>query len=796
MINSATTSIINKNRLNVELWTNDDICEWLKGVGEKGEVYVDNFQEKKICGKDLTILDDNDLIDIGVSILDHRIILLNLIQNLVKVKHDLNNETLHNLVFNAKNRVIYILNYIDKLFKCIDCNYSVNESFYNPCVLCKKNENEIARLISSLSIAYRSLYSWLVRLPFTQIRTIDPFRKNLRLEMKFLLRVFRKKREKLKKDEVIQNFYNNVKINLNKILNYFTEFLDTCDSVGDTDFDKNSIVFNYCCLEKVIIRKNKDKSDQILGISLKKFISGIYTIDGISKESTSDECYNLNVGDDIFAINEQIIIGWSIENVYKLLNRVYSTTNSFVLLLRKMPREQTNTLKQHQQQRNITTLPRDKLKRSTKESRKHSFLDVFLSDQDILDNSSDNDEDIQPIYGHLHSRKTHLRQSFIDKNRRIQSMHNLTIDKSNSEDALDVLAPNQDPNNNNISRIINSNKNKERKKSSDSDSTKADFSSKSDLLRYIFSNKRFEKWDLSRNKKQNNILSIENSEPSTPSLINIRKIDTNYNGELNSVKTVSISSKPPIGKKIKPTKSKPIYQTYLYKRKADSENIIRTTIGSKWERFYCLLMKDHIVINKRPDDKIPKDGIVLKNFTLKKTNLKNKKCTFMIIDHTKNNIEHEFYAETWEEFRDWYQNLSDINIKMNNHENISLQSQSPILIHNNYNKTDNSSRESSPLGSPISKIPSRDSSPSLAYPNQCFNKAGNTSDSDCETDTSKQHSSMSLNRTPIKFNSQISLPSNNKMSNQNDSISKFEKAKELTKTKFYWSIECIQKFFK
>ena len=47
-------------------------------------------------------------------------------------------------------------------------------------------------------------------------------------------------------------------------MNYFTEFLDTCDSVGDTDFDKNSIVFNYCCLEKVIIRKNKDKSDQIL----------------------------------------------------------------------------------------------------------------------------------------------------------------------------------------------------------------------------------------------------------------------------------------------------------------------------------------------------------------------------------------------------------------------------------------------------------------------------------------------------------------------------------------------------
>ena len=47
-------------------------------------------------------------------------------------------------------------------------------------------------------------------------------------------------------------------------MSYCKEFLDNCDSVNDSDFDKNSIVFNYCFLERVIIRKNKDKSDQIL----------------------------------------------------------------------------------------------------------------------------------------------------------------------------------------------------------------------------------------------------------------------------------------------------------------------------------------------------------------------------------------------------------------------------------------------------------------------------------------------------------------------------------------------------
>lgn len=92
---------------------------------------------------------------------------------------------------------------------------------------------------------------------------------------------------------------------------------------------------------------------------------------------------------------------------------------------------------------------------------------TFKSDQDILDNSSEDGDDDLPIYGHHHTRKSILRQSFIDKNRRIQSMHNLTIDKSrsNSEDALNNVTASRDQ----LSEIVNSNsvidakKQKERK---------------------------------------------------------------------------------------------------------------------------------------------------------------------------------------------------------------------------------------------------------------------------------------------------------------------------------------------
>ena len=42
--------------------------------------------------------------------------------------------------------------------------------------------------------------------------------------------------------------------------------LDTCDTIGDDEYDKNSIIFNYCYIEKVIIKKKS--LDQVL-VSIK-----------------------------------------------------------------------------------------------------------------------------------------------------------------------------------------------------------------------------------------------------------------------------------------------------------------------------------------------------------------------------------------------------------------------------------------------------------------------------------------------------------------------------------------------
>ena len=71
-------------------------------------------------------------------------------------------------------------------------------------------------------------------------------------------------------------------------------------------------------------------------------------------------------------------VGWTAEKSYKYLSDAYAASYSFVLLLRKMPKENLSTIRQQRIINNLTTLPREK-KRSSKDCKKHSIADVFSS---------------------------------------------------------------------------------------------------------------------------------------------------------------------------------------------------------------------------------------------------------------------------------------------------------------------------------------------------------------------------------------------------------------------------------
>lgn len=164
--------------------------------------------------------------------------------------------------------------------------------------------------------------------------------------------------------------------------------------------------------------------------------------------------------------------------------------------------------------------------------------------------------------------------------------------------------------------------------------------------------------------------------------------DDNYN---NSQKTVS--SKPPLGKRAQRSPNqKPTIQGWLFKRKqpkltSSTSNLSRSTTNSsgsnitsnnnginntllrngKWKRYWCVLMKDIILFYKQQNDSTPKDFILLKDFNVLTSGHKNG---FILFDKLKQ-LEHEFYAESFEDYREWHQVLFELRIKLGREQMIS-----------------------------------------------------------------------------------------------------------------------------
>jgi len=130
----------------------------------------------------------------------------------------------------------------------------------------------------------------------------------------------------------------------------------------------------------------------------------------------------LNVEDDILAINSKIVIGWSIENILKLLDTAFQS-NEMCLILRKMPKDHIKSIKQQKnlvfiyKNKNVPAV--DKINDVSKtvdgdesRPRKHSFSEILnLSEEFIMEDSSDEDEE---DYANFNRNKNEESSDFVD----------------------------------------------------------------------------------------------------------------------------------------------------------------------------------------------------------------------------------------------------------------------------------------------------------------------------------------------------------------------------------------------
>jgi len=150
---------------------------------------------------------------------------------------------------------------------------------------------------------------------------------------------------------------------------------------------------------------------------------------------------------------------------------------------------------------------------------------------------------------------------------------------------------------------------------------------------------------------------------------------------------------------------KPTMQGWLYKKRNNSNTsnnkVDHLNRSSSWKKYWCVLTKDYITFYKNPDEKIPKDFFLLKDFDITKEVINSRKFCFCLVDRPKQST-HEFYTEQSDEFNDWFQVLSDLRAKMISCCSESLTSSSNTSLSSGYDTGCLSSDASTASSQPVS----------------------------------------------------------------------------------------------
>jgi hypothetical protein len=141
--------------------------------------------------------------------LSQRLILYKSIQDLIQFRHDLKTDTLHTLLTNTSNKLVHLLKLLEEERKKTSGGQFGSKREFVKATAC------------FVSITYRKLINWMIRLPFTRLKQCELFRDQVNSKMKVFLKIFRSRNKLLNGDEEIKSIVKFI------VLFYFNAFLSS-----------------------------------------------------------------------------------------------------------------------------------------------------------------------------------------------------------------------------------------------------------------------------------------------------------------------------------------------------------------------------------------------------------------------------------------------------------------------------------------------------------------------------------------------------------------------------------------
>ncbi|KAK7904809.1 hypothetical protein WMY93_017416 [Mugilogobius chulae] len=264
-------------------WTPKQVVEWMKGLDDGLQQYINNFEREKISGEQLLKITHQDLEELGVARIGHQELVLEAVDLLCALNYGVETDNLKTLV----TRMRAATNSLHMATS--DRRKSPDYDGTNP----RKPPNDFLTSVVELIGAAKSLLAWLDRTPLTGISDFTAT-----------------------KNQIIQ-----------LCLELTTTVQQDCSvyEMEEKILEVSKILNNIC--DQTVRTTGSGYVHQI-------YLDGLHVITGTTEHSPADLSRKIHAGDEVIQVNQQTVVGWQLKN---LVMKLREDPKGVVLLLKKRP---------------------------------------------------------------------------------------------------------------------------------------------------------------------------------------------------------------------------------------------------------------------------------------------------------------------------------------------------------------------------------------------------------------------------------------------------------------------------
>ncbi|XP_075059504.1 connector enhancer of kinase suppressor of ras 3 [Mixophyes fleayi] len=290
----------------VTKWSPTLVVDWMKGLDDSLQQYVQSVEREKINGEQLLQISHQDLEELGVTRIGHQELVLEAVDLLCALNYGLETDNMKNLVLKLRSASHNLQNYID--------NRRKNASYDG--ITSRKPPNEFLTSVVELIGSAKALLAWLDRTPFTGITDFSTT-KNKIIQLCLDLTTT------VQQESTVSEMEDSV-ISVSKVLN------GICDKTYK--FTTDPLTSQSACLDEVHL--TNIRPGEGLGMYIKSTYDGLHVITGTTENSPADSSRKIHAGDEVIQVNHQTVVGWQLKN---LVARLRENADGVTLLLKKRP---------------------------------------------------------------------------------------------------------------------------------------------------------------------------------------------------------------------------------------------------------------------------------------------------------------------------------------------------------------------------------------------------------------------------------------------------------------------------